>query len=539
MRFLTFVLAFLALSFAHSADAKRVALVIGNSEYEHASRLVNPASDAQLISETLHAAGFETVDVAYDLGKMALERKLSDFSLKADGADVALVYFAGHGIEAGGQNYLIPVDARLERDRDLAIEATPLGTALSMVSGGQLKIVILDACRNNPFTSRMVRTFRNRSIGRGLAAIEPEGETLVVYAAKAGATAADGDGVNSPFAQALAERLPERGLEISLLFRRVRDDVLQKTGGSQEPFTYGSLSGEAFYFVPAESRTATTTSDLVTAPSITAETSEALFWQGTVNANTEGAYRAYLNEYPTGRFAALAQENITRITAPPATLPGTSLSFASFQNVIGAGQNTPAGQIKTDDDVLRQFAFEPDPAIREQAKDQVIAQMSEGNAEMGEALTFLFKEQDVFALMQNDGFKKYGMSTDNFADVMSTFIYALHDIANGEITDARVEQAHGLRNQVAKLLILSPGQLPEDPGKRQEMSDVLFLSAIALIVSFEASKADPAIMQQVSDTLHQQALQMMSVDLRSLEITGQGLTPRSAAVPQTAAAEND
>jgi uncharacterized caspase-like protein len=161
---------------------------------------------------------------------------------------VALFYYAGHGIEAGGQNYLIPTDAKLQRDRDLDIEATRLETVLQVVSSARMRLIILDACRNNPFEASMQRSIRTRAVSRGLAEIEPEGETLVVYAAKAGSTAADGDGANSPFATALATRLPQPGLEIGLLFRSVRDDVLAATGRTQEPFTYGSLSGQAFYF---------------------------------------------------------------------------------------------------------------------------------------------------------------------------------------------------------------------------------------------------------------------------------------------------
>lgn len=524
MRLLAFVLMFFAITAGQPADAKRVALVIGNSDYQHATRLANPSADAQLIGETLTQAGFDSVDIAYDLGLRELERALRDFGLRAEGADVALVYYAGHGIEAGGQNYLIPVDAELERDRDLEIEATRLETALSMVSGGQMKIVILDACRNNPFAARMVRTFKTRSIGRGLAAIEPEGETLVVYAAKAGATAADGEGSNSPFAESLAERLPEQGLEISLLFRRVRDDVLRKTGGYQEPFTYGSLSGRAFYFVPeVESEVVRTGS--VSGPSMSAEVNEGLYWQGTVNANTESAYRSYLTEYPEGRYAGLAEQNIERINAPPAQVPGIGVSFASFQNVINPGAGSAANRIITDADTLRQFAFTPSEAVRDRAKQDVLTRMSGNNAQIAVALEMLFKQQDIFALLQNDAFDEYDMSVNNIADAFSAFIYAMHDVANGQVIKATPEQALGMRNQAAKLLILSPGSVPEDPAKRQEMSDNLLLSSVALMAIYEIAKSDPASLKRVSDEIQKQALTMMSLDLRGMTITDQGLTP--------------
>jgi uncharacterized caspase-like protein len=237
---------------ATPAEARRVALIIANARYANAAPLANPLADAKLIEASLRRAGFDDVQTRTNLGKAAIEAELRAFGNRAEGADVALFYYAGHGIEAGGQNYLIPTDAKLERDRDLDIdidiEATRLETVMQVVSSARMRFIILDACRNNPFEASMQRSIRTRSVSRGLAEIEPEGETLVVYAAKAGSTAADGNGANSPFATALARRLPQPGLEIGLLFRSVRDDVLAATGRTQEPFTYGSLSGQAFYF---------------------------------------------------------------------------------------------------------------------------------------------------------------------------------------------------------------------------------------------------------------------------------------------------
>jgi hypothetical protein len=186
-----------------------------------------------------------------------------------------------------------------------------------MAESARMRIIVLDACRNNPFTASMQRTVRNRAIGRGLAAVEPEGETLVVYAAKAGATAADGEDGNSPFAAALAKRLPEPGLEISLLFRAVRDDVLAKTGRTQEPFTYGSLSGQAFYFRPAaplasRPRPKATQQEATTS---NAE-SESLFWRGVLDVGSEAGFRSYITKYPNGQFVALAYGNIKKLVQP-------------------------------------------------------------------------------------------------------------------------------------------------------------------------------------------------------------------------------
>ena len=242
------LLLFALLAGAAPAEARRVALIIANAQYANVAPLTNPLADAKLIEASLRRAGFDDVQTRTNLGKASVEAELRAFGNRAEGADVALFYYAGHGIEAGGQNYLIPTDAKLQRDRDLDIEATRLETVVQVVSSARMRLIILDACRNNPFEASMKRSIRTRAVSRGLAEIEPEGETLVVYAAKAGSTAADGDGANSPFAISLARRLPQPGLEIGLLFRSVRDDVLAATGRTQEPFTYGSLSGQAFYF---------------------------------------------------------------------------------------------------------------------------------------------------------------------------------------------------------------------------------------------------------------------------------------------------
>jgi uncharacterized caspase-like protein len=242
------LLLFALLAGATPVEARRVALIIANGRYANAPALTNPLADAKLIEASLRQAGFDDVQTRTNLGKAAVEAELRAFGNLAEGANVALFYYAGHGIEAGGQNYLIPTDAKLQRDRDLDIEATRLDTVMQVVSSARMRLIILDACRNNPFEASMQRSIRTRAVSRGLAEVEPEGETMVVYAAKAGSTAADGDGANSPFATALARRLPQPGLEIGLLFRSVRDDVLNATGRTQEPFTYGSLSGQALYF---------------------------------------------------------------------------------------------------------------------------------------------------------------------------------------------------------------------------------------------------------------------------------------------------
>jgi tetratricopeptide (TPR) repeat protein len=230
---------------------RRVALLIGNSSYQNAPSLNNPVNDARAIATSLRTAGFQTTTVKTDLTREQIISALRDFANVADSADWAVVYYSGHGIEFGGTNYMVPVDARLRVDRDIDLETVDVGKVLSSIEGAKrLRLVILDACRDNPFVSQMRRTMATRSLGRGLARIEPEAGTLIVYAAKHGETALDGDGMNSPFVSALIRRIPTPNLEIRRLFDLVRDDVMDATRKKQQPFSYGSLSGsEDYYFI--------------------------------------------------------------------------------------------------------------------------------------------------------------------------------------------------------------------------------------------------------------------------------------------------
>ena len=235
------------------AAETRVALIIGNSAYTAVAKLPNPQRDAEAVAEALRQDGFADVQLVIDATRTDLVEALNDFADKADAADWAVVYFAGHGLELDGTNYLVPVDARLKADRDVQDEAVSLDRVIEAVNKAKkLRLVILDACRNNPFVPDMRVTKASRAIHRGLARIEPSGGTLVAYAAKGGEEAVDGDGTaDSPFAAALVARLTTPGLEIGKLFRLVRDDVLAATDQKQEPFVYGSLPGSDFFFRPS------------------------------------------------------------------------------------------------------------------------------------------------------------------------------------------------------------------------------------------------------------------------------------------------
>jgi hypothetical protein len=232
---------------------KRVALVIGNSTYAKVPALPNPANDAGAVAALLTNAGFDVVETKTNLDVSSLRRALRDFTSAVRDADVAVVFYAGHGIEMNGTNYLVPVDAVLERDIDVEDEAVSLDRVSQIIEPAKrLRVVIIDACRDNPFASGMKRTIGTRSVGRGLAKVDvTTADTLVAFAAKAGSTAADGNGSNSPYTMALLRHLVTPGLDVRLALGRVRDQVLESTGGRQEPFVYGSLGGAEISLVPA------------------------------------------------------------------------------------------------------------------------------------------------------------------------------------------------------------------------------------------------------------------------------------------------
>jgi formylglycine-generating enzyme required for sulfatase activity len=233
---------------------RRVAFVVGIGAYQHAPRLANPVNDARAISEALRRLNFE-VDEIYDPTFTQFTHALRDFGIKAQQADVAVVYYAGHGVQVAHENYLLPADAKLEREHDLVYEALSLDLFLGEVSQARrLGIILLDACRNNPFVDRLTRSVVVSSRGpasAGLARVDSvPRNTLVAMATKADQTAEDGSGSHSPFAQALLENFDKPGLELSLFFRSVRDTVLKATNNEQEPYIFSSLGAEPFYFHP-------------------------------------------------------------------------------------------------------------------------------------------------------------------------------------------------------------------------------------------------------------------------------------------------
>ena len=296
---------FLAMMLATNAARaeKRVALVVGNSNYQTVPQLPNPSRDANAVAKMFRAAGFDTVDTLINAGTLEFKRAIRKFETVADQADIAVVYYAGHGLEIGGVNYLIPVDARLASDRDAEDESIPLERLVATADGAKrLRLIVLDACRDNPFAKSMRRERKtaNRAVSAGLGKVEPTStDTLIAYAAKAGSTADDGEGQHSPFTTAVLKNLTVPGLDVRLAFGRVRDEVLRSTASRQEPFVYGSLGGGNIALVPAPT----------VAPEAAANDIKADY-ELVQKIGTKRAWEVFLGTHPTGFYADLARAQI-------------------------------------------------------------------------------------------------------------------------------------------------------------------------------------------------------------------------------------
>ena len=286
---------------------KRVALVVGNSNYQTVPQLPNPSRDATAVAKMFRDAGFETVDTLINAGNLEFKRAIRKFETIADQADIAVVYYAGHGVEISGVNYLIPVDARLASDRDSEDEAIPLERLVASADGAKrLRLIVLDACRDNPFVKSMRRERKSasRAVSAGLGKVEPTStDTLIAYAAKAGSTADDGDGMHSPFTTAVLKNLTVPGLDVRLAFGRVRDEVLKMTDARQEPFVYGSLGGGNIALVPAPAK----------APEASANDIKADY-ELVQKIGSKRAWEVFLGTHPAGFYADLARAQIEALS---------------------------------------------------------------------------------------------------------------------------------------------------------------------------------------------------------------------------------
>jgi|SRR5580704_2680293 hypothetical protein len=340
--FRTAVLAWAAMLLAWGTDAaladRRVALVIGNSAYQNVPSLPNPARDARAMADMFRKVGFDVVSAQYDIGNLDLKRAIRQFEDAAVDADIAVVYYAGHGIEINGVNYLIPVDAKLASDRDAEDEAVTLERLIGALDGAtRLRLVILDACRDSPFVRTMKQQRQTRGISGGLGAAEPRSiNTLIAYAAKAGSVATDGNGDHSPFTAALLNNLFTPGLDIRLAFGRVRDEVLKMTARQQEPFVYGSLGGANFALVPA--------APVGPAPEVVDAAAQADY-NLVKKIGTKTAWEVFLKQYPTGFYHDLAQEQLAMVLAPDKNIHDAQSGNISVvtRNVQPEQQRPPQG----------------------------------------------------------------------------------------------------------------------------------------------------------------------------------------------------
>ena len=332
MRIIRVLVAFLIFGpfwLATSLAAERVALVIGNSGYAHAPYLPNPSNDARAISAVLSEAGYDVTSEG-DLSNLWMLEVLRDFAAKAAQAEIAVVYYAGHGIEVDGRNYLIPTDAKLATDQSVDFEATQLDLAVRAASGAsKLALVVLDVCRDNPFGARMRTRGTSRSIGRGLAAVSPQSTgVLVAYATRPGAVAADGDGTNSPFTAAFLEAWSEPDRDVRRFFGSVQEKVLARTNGVQQPFINGSLGGGV---ITLKGQPATPVPVIVQPRALVSDPAKAAYddarGRGT-RAALERVGRLFPNTYwgQTAAEEAVAMTN-TALVVPVPSRPSASRSY--------------------------------------------------------------------------------------------------------------------------------------------------------------------------------------------------------------------
>jgi uncharacterized caspase-like protein len=309
--------------------ADRVALVIGNGIYKKVPTLPNPPRDAADIGRALERLNFKVTQLS-NVGAAEMRKAIVDFGRTTEGSEMAVVFYAGHGMEVGGENWLIPTDAELRSDTDVESEAVSLRSINLQVSKArQLGLVILDACRNNPFATKMQRSLRTRAVTRGLAPTEPTDNVLVAYAARDGTTANDGDGRNSPFTTALLRNIETPGLEISFLFRNVRDEVMSATKREQQPFVYGSLSREAIYLKPLATTTVQKPPSPTEAP---ASNEDERVWKVIKTSSDASLYEDFLRRYAYSpraaevrqRLADLKSTQVASVAPPVASAPSAA-----------------------------------------------------------------------------------------------------------------------------------------------------------------------------------------------------------------------
>ena len=285
-------------------EEPRLALVIGNGAYRE-SPLRNPVNDGRAMAQRFRELGF-TVFAHENATKRTMETAIIEFGRRLAEGGVGAFYYAGHGLQVRGRNYLVPVDAEIDDEATTRVAAVDVELLLEQMAEAKNRVnmVILDACRNNPFERRM------RGASRGLAAVDAARGTLVAYATAPGSVAADGDGANGLYTEELLQALREPGLKIEEVFKRVRINVARRSKGAQTPWESSSLTGDLVVNV-----TVNVTTAAVSAPAV-APDRESLFWMSVKDGADPKAFEAYLKQYPEGTFAALARQRLASMTQP-------------------------------------------------------------------------------------------------------------------------------------------------------------------------------------------------------------------------------
>ncbi|BAR59419.1 hypothetical protein NK6_6266 [Bradyrhizobium diazoefficiens] len=322
MRFLIAAVSFAAFVFSGNAAFadKRVAFVVGNAAYKNVPQLPNPAIDARSMARVLRNVGFDVVEGS-NLSRDAMTAKLLEFGKKSEGADVALFFYAGHGIAVNGTNYLLPVDADLKSEMDVKLGAA-INVDLTLeqtMADAKVKLVFLDACRDNPFAAkiRSARATRSVNVASGLAEMKSGEGTLIAFATGPGQTALDGEaGTNSPFTRALLANIAQPGIEIQQAMTRVRAQVNDETNKAQLPWGHTNLTGTV-YLNPA----AMAAPDAAASASVVAQAGEVEleFWRSIKDTNKVEEFNAYLTNYPNGTFKPLALARIAALQDGPST----------------------------------------------------------------------------------------------------------------------------------------------------------------------------------------------------------------------------
>jgi hypothetical protein len=387
---------------AAAQGESRVALVIGNASYPE-SPLKNPVNDARAMALTLRALGFETI-VRENASYREMRRAVGEFGRRIACGGVGLFYFAGHGVQVRGRNYLMPVDAEIGTEAEVALESLDLATVLEQMAaaGNRVNIAILDACRNNPFERRF------RSAGGGLASVDAPKGTLIAFATAPGKVAADGAGANGLYTSELLKAIRQPGVRLEDVFKQVRVEVTRQTRDEQTPWETSSLTGD-FYFTPAAAAAAPATGaappgrPAADAPGSADNAAiELAFWNAIKDSRDAGDYREYLKQFPKGRFAGLANNRLAALEAAPAAEPPAAVDrLSAAYRAVRAGnvrsrphqQATPIGKLSPDDSV----------AVTGRVRGSDWLQVALADGQTGYVASFLVEPEQVWQRRRTPG----------------------------------------------------------------------------------------------------------------------------------------